>query len=58
MPRNEIAAIIGALLAVLTALGSARAMAGETTSQRFAPIAAAFLVGFCATWIGLYALGY
>lgn len=59
MPRNEIAAIIGALVAVLTALalarGGGRATAGNA---RFARIAAGFLVGFAATWIVLFLAGY
>lgn len=59
MPRNEIAAIIGALLAVVTALAASRG--GRIPGggrNRFAPIAAAFLVGFAATWIVLFLAGY
>lgn len=59
MPRNEIAAIIGALVAVLTALAMARGGRGAGPGRnRFAPIAAGFLVGFAATWIVLFLAGY
>jgi hypothetical protein len=58
MPRNEIAAIIGAVLAVVTALAMARGRQAAPGGNRFAPIAAAFLVGFAATWIVLFLVGY
>lgn len=59
MPRNEIAAIIGALVAVLTALALARGSGGAAPGNaRFARIAAGFLVGFAATWIVLFLAGY
>ncbi len=59
MPRNEIAAIIGALVAVMTALAMARGRGPAAPGgNRFAPIAAGFLVGFAATWIVLFLAGY
>jgi predicted negative regulator of RcsB-dependent stress response len=56
MPRNEIAAIIGVILAVVTAFGWPAA--GRAPAARGAQIAAGFLVGFAATWIVLFLAGY
>jgi hypothetical protein len=57
MPRNEIAAIIGVILAVITAFGGFPPARGRPAA-RGAAIAAGFLVGFAATWIVLYLAGY
>ncbi|MFO1147392.1 MAG: hypothetical protein U1E62_03365 [Alsobacter sp.] len=57
MPRNEIAAIIGVILAVATAFGG-WPRGDRRPAARGAQIAAGFLVGFAATWIVLFLAGH